>query len=650
MAKLTPSNKVRIFKQLNERQLPWKNSRFLIREDEYDWLGNGSFSEVYVMEDVVNPSKQYAVKVIGFSEHRRIHKSDIESYKKEPIIQFGLANKCNSIVKIIDTEVVSIQLDESGNVTDARIDDFGVEKTGWLVLVMIKMEKLESIIEQNFTGDYSFKIPALRDANNKEILTLALDVAEALDTSHKLQIMHRDVKLENIFYDSTTKTYKLGDFGIARITNKGSASTKGAGTLGYEAPEVEGGNDSKYSYQADIYSFGITIYLLMNNLCFPGSSAYHVNRSVQYNPTSEISLPMNGDSELKEYICSLIKFKPSDRPESMSIVLKSLEDIYQKHYDDRKMHIVVEKQISKPEVTEEIADISREPEKISAPMNNESTLQLSEVVQKKAETITSKNVIGDVVAEIKKDNLDKKAVSEQQKDDSSLKDDEQIRREPLGKGIIGSTFLVVGLLYFVLLKFDKGILKGNTMVLISLSVNMLASFVSIGLKAKKKSRLPYLLYFVLFCFSIFVMIKSGISWLYVVVSLSLLIGGVTEVFAVSIVSCIALVLKSMMLTVNSGWINEKYVWIFLALALIGLFLSQQYDKQTDLFAVLTSDMMSPVLGGFLLIVVGGIIWILNKIPAINISSLLMNMHLIYVGLILWVSCFICWWFDSKRSN
>lgn len=244
---------------------------------------------------------------------------------------------------IRDTEVISIKLDDRGNVEDARSDDYGVEKPGWLVLVLIKMEKLSPIIEQNFTGDYSFKIPALKTSDEKEILSLAINIAEALDTSHSMKIMHRDVKLENIFYDESRQIYKLGDFGIARITNQGSASTKGAGTLGYEAPEVEGGNGSKYSYQADIYSFGVTIYLLMNELKFPGSSGYHVNREVQYNPNAQIKLPEYGAEELKKYICSLIVFNPQERPKSMREVLEHLDMIYSNSYGERKSNKIEKK-------------------------------------------------------------------------------------------------------------------------------------------------------------------------------------------------------------------------------------------------------------------------------------------------------------------
>lgn len=75
-------------------------------------------------------------------------------------------------------QIISIKLDDRGNVEDARSDDYGVEKPGWLVLVLIKMEKLSPIIEQNFTGDYSFKISALKASDEKEILSLAINIAE----------------------------------------------------------------------------------------------------------------------------------------------------------------------------------------------------------------------------------------------------------------------------------------------------------------------------------------------------------------------------------------------------------------------------------------------------------------------------------------
>lgn len=643
MAKLTPAIKVKIFQQLNERELPWKNSRFVINEDEYDWLGNGNFSEVYVMEEVADPSVKYAVKIIGFNEHRRIHQSDIESYKKEPILQYGLANQCNTVVKIIDTEVISIKLDDRGNVEDARSDDYGVEKPGWLVLVLIKMEKLSPIIEQNFTGDYSFKIPALKASDDKEILSLAIDIAEALDTSHSMKIMHRDVKLENIFYDESRQIYKLGDFGIARITNQGSASTKGAGTLGYEAPEVEGGNGAKYSYQADMYSFGVTIYLLMNKLRFPGSSGYHVNREVQYNPNAQIELPEHGTEELKQYICSLIVFNPQERPKSMREVLEHLDMIYSTSYGERKSNKIEKK---KPKMAPDVEIFK-----------NSFNKTASEVKHIKDEVVEHKDVVGSIVAEVKKQPVVEKtadAVPDEQPNHENHKSvTNTIYSNPkqgIIKGIFGIFGIIIGLSYFAVLSGESFQVLKTPMVLWSLIANTIISCTAMFMKFAKQKKMPYLIYFILFCFSIFVIFTGGASWLYFVIAIGLFIGGVSEILALNLSAWIYLIAKILLSNQSNDIVSINLAWIFFALILVGFILCEQYDKQEDIFSLILGNEISGFLIGVLIIVAGIVIWILNKIPAVNVADLLMKMHFIYVGLILWLTAIITAVFGERRSS
>lgn len=636
MAKLTPSNKVKIFKQLNEREMPWRNSRFVIKEDEYDWLGNGNFSEVYVMEDVNCPGVEYAVKIIGFNEHRRIHQSDIESYKKEPILQYGLAKQCKTVVNIIDTEVLSLKLDGDGNVEDVRADDFGVEKPGWLVLVLIKMEKLAPIIEQNFTGDYSFKIPELKNANDKEILSLAINIAEALDASHGMRIMHRDVKLENIFFDNVAGIYKLGDFGIARITNQGSASTKGAGTLGYEAPEVEGGDDAKYSYQADIYSFGVTIYLLMNDLRFPGSTGYHVNRLVQYNPTAVIEEPLYGLQELKKLICSLLCYDPSERPKSMSDVLAGLDEIYQHYYGVGETQKIEKKQ---HKVREEVEIIKSNIDKT-----------VSEVKQPQTDTKEHKTVVGKVVAEVNKETIEENKLSELSNRKRIISENKSDSDSP-AKGIVGIVGIILGLLYFTILTRENLVLIKTPLVMWSLIADTIIAFYAIVLKFFGKKKMPYYVYFLLFCFSVYVMITSGMSWLYLIVSIALFIGGKTEIFAVLLSAwTYVFIMNAEIGTMVNSICNEKNAWIFFAIVLIGLIMAEQYDNQTDLFSIILANEMSPFMLGTLIFIVGIALWLVNLIPAISVASLLMNMHFIYVGLILWFFGAIIITIDNRRAG
>ena len=57
--------------------------------------------------------------------------------------------------------------------------------------------------------------------SEEEVLRLAKDIGSALSTAHENGIIHRDVKLENIFWDKHLQQYKLGDFGVARYVRMG---------------------------------------------------------------------------------------------------------------------------------------------------------------------------------------------------------------------------------------------------------------------------------------------------------------------------------------------------------------------------------------------------------------------------------------------
>ncbi|XP_031493928.1 L-type lectin-domain containing receptor kinase IX.1-like [Nymphaea colorata] len=71
-------------------------------------------------------------------------------------------------------------------------------------------------------------------------------------------VVHRDIKLSNVMVDSEFNA-RLGDFGLARLTNHGFAArtTMVAGTVGYLAPECV--ITGKFSTQSDVYSFGVVL-------------------------------------------------------------------------------------------------------------------------------------------------------------------------------------------------------------------------------------------------------------------------------------------------------------------------------------------------------------------------------------------------------
>ncbi|XP_024197441.1 serine/threonine-protein kinase STY13 isoform X2 [Rosa chinensis] len=71
----------------------------------------------------------------------------------------------------------------------------------------------------------------------KDVLQLALDLARGLSYLHSKNIVHRDVKTENLLLDKN-RMVKIADFGVARLQASNlSEMTGSTGTLGYMAPE-----------------------------------------------------------------------------------------------------------------------------------------------------------------------------------------------------------------------------------------------------------------------------------------------------------------------------------------------------------------------------------------------------------------------------
>lgn len=309
--------------QLNDRNYPFKKYRFSRDESGMVMLGSGGCSNVYEMENINDPAKKYAVKILGFGERP----VDTEEFIESVLVQQLLG--ANNVVDIIKYQELRVYLDESyqvDKVFNFFQDDEEDIQSDYISLQFILMEKLVPVLTMDKAGKPKLYPQSLADFDESEIMQLAYDIGTALESAHKKNILHRDIKLENVFYDSKKKKYKLGDFGIAKKTETGMASTV-AFTKGYGAPEVVGSMDERYDNTADIYSFGIMLYLLLNELKFPDSENYNVNVAMQYSKGYQFPLPEHKEYKLCSVLGMMCQYDPDERYQSMEDVLNAMEGI-----------------------------------------------------------------------------------------------------------------------------------------------------------------------------------------------------------------------------------------------------------------------------------------------------------------------------------
>lgn len=99
--------------------------------------------------------------------------------------------------------------------------------------------------------------------SNTMKVNVAVEVVFAMDFIHKLGMIHRDLKIENIMLNSGLEA-KVTDFDLVHVTenvvdNTNISMTKGIGTLAYMSPEMQ--NKDEYNNKTDVYS-GIVLHVI----------------------------------------------------------------------------------------------------------------------------------------------------------------------------------------------------------------------------------------------------------------------------------------------------------------------------------------------------------------------------------------------------
>ena len=213
-------------------------------------IGEGSFGKVYeIVRNNFGIEEHCALKVISIPQS----KAELQSIKNDGMDEDSITEYYRGLVEDFVQEIAMLSR-LKGHQNIVSYEDYAVveheDGIGWDILIRMELlTDLPSYFNQN-------------PLSEKDVVKLAIDICEALETCHAKKIIHRDIKIDNIFV-SSEGGYKLGDFGVARNIEKTVSGLSKKGTYTYMAPEVYKGD--AYNENVDIYSLGIVMYKLLND-------------------------------------------------------------------------------------------------------------------------------------------------------------------------------------------------------------------------------------------------------------------------------------------------------------------------------------------------------------------------------------------------
>ena len=149
--------------------------------------------------------------------------------------------------------------------------------------------------------------------NQRKVAEIGSQVCQALSVAHKQDIIHRDVKPQNIMVQPDGNV-KVMDFGIARAKNSTMDKTASVlGTAHYISPEQAQGKD--LTPASDLYSLGIVMYeAATGKLPFDGPDAVSVAmKQVQEAPVLPSEIKPDIDPGLEAIIMKAMAKNPSER-------------------------------------------------------------------------------------------------------------------------------------------------------------------------------------------------------------------------------------------------------------------------------------------------------------------------------------------------
>lgn len=241
------------------------------------FLGEGGFARCFQMKD--SDGQIYAAKTVA--------KASIKNEKTK--------TKLLSEIKIHK----SLKHPNIVNFVDCFEDDVNV----YILLEICPNQSLMELLKTR------------KRLSEPEVRVFMVQIVGAIKYLHERRVIHRDLKLGNIFFDPEMNL-KIGDFGLASVLEDFSTRKFTiCGTPNYIAPEVLGGkNNGGHSFEVDIWAIGIMLYALLVGK--PPFQAKDVQIIYERIKKSEYDFPIDKpiSPEARHLITDLLNVNPLERP------------------------------------------------------------------------------------------------------------------------------------------------------------------------------------------------------------------------------------------------------------------------------------------------------------------------------------------------
>ena len=255
------------------------------RYDIIKIIGEGGFGKVYYAKNKFS-NTEVSIKTINKSKNENLIFDNL-SIKNEIDVLKSLSHP--NIMKIYEF--------------------YSNEESYFLVNEYIKYGELSKRIKQTFS--------------ELQISVIIFQILKGLSYIHSHNIIHRDIKLENIMINDIENILingkieqfywiKIIDFGIAKFTSSNKKEKGMTGTLYYMAPEVIKQN---YNYKCDIWSVGIILYILLTGK-YPFDSLVksRIKTKIEDGEFDEENIKYkNSSKELKDLLKHLLNTNPTFR-------------------------------------------------------------------------------------------------------------------------------------------------------------------------------------------------------------------------------------------------------------------------------------------------------------------------------------------------